>query len=362
MQDLRRFLDNLTADDVNWDPWASVVLPEEYNLCKELTFKRILFEAPVGRYWYLGERVPHQVYGGLCSFVPNNPPKSMRSANLLGGSELETAFRGEAVDSHYQVDKDYNVYLQRYIMKALAAQCPDDTSSSPLAAPTAPENSPRTPTSCFTHSKAPDSRPVGTKFWSLPEWEVSKLNELGQATSVSLPRLPLVPNVPWMETAPTVELGEECYSMIHSLRAFIFNESSAAFEQRTRLMTEITRLRAIVKTQQASINSLEQCVENLRGHGVAGPSGSSFGESDENDEEKMDDEEMGDDGVGNHVGGDDEHMAAKDHGNDKTNDGGEGNTKVNGDGEVDASAAAQALEPASTFISTPVRRSKRLHR
>ena len=82
---------------MEWDPWRpwQPRLPEKYSSCLELTSKRVIFEGPTGRCWYLGERVLRQVHGNMNAAVtPSMPPENMRHANHLVGNELEEALRG----------------------------------------------------------------------------------------------------------------------------------------------------------------------------------------------------------------------------------------------------------------------------
>ncbi|CDP20769.1 unnamed protein product [Coffea canephora] len=47
---------------VNWLPFPAMALPSRYLKSKELTATRLLLDSPMGRFYYLGERVIRQVY------------------------------------------------------------------------------------------------------------------------------------------------------------------------------------------------------------------------------------------------------------------------------------------------------------
>lgn len=82
-----------------------------------MTEKRILLEGPMGRYWYLGERVWRQVKGNInAAAVPMAPPESMRHANFLQGRDLIKAIRGKDAVDFIVPDGNYESFCRRYLM------------------------------------------------------------------------------------------------------------------------------------------------------------------------------------------------------------------------------------------------------
>ena len=104
---------------MDWDPWAQwkYVLEEQCHRCVDMTEKRILLEGPMGRYWYLGERVWRQVKGNInAAAVPMAPPESMRHANFLQGRDLIKAIRGKDAVDFIVPDGNYESFCRRYLM------------------------------------------------------------------------------------------------------------------------------------------------------------------------------------------------------------------------------------------------------
>lgn len=82
-----------------------------------MTEKRILLEGPMGRSWYLGERVWRQVKGNISvAVVPMAPPESMRHANSLQGRELIKAIRGKNTSDFIVLNGNYESFCRKYLM------------------------------------------------------------------------------------------------------------------------------------------------------------------------------------------------------------------------------------------------------
>ncbi len=94
------------------------MLPKRCIPSLMLTGKRVLLEGPVGRYWYLGERVLRQVMGDVnAAMVPMPPPLNMRHANLMEGEELWDALRGWDAEEYTSPDIAYDTFCFQYLMR-----------------------------------------------------------------------------------------------------------------------------------------------------------------------------------------------------------------------------------------------------
>ncbi|CAL5404346.1 unnamed protein product [Camellia sinensis] len=79
---------------------------------------RILFEGPVGRAWFLGERFMRQTLGYPAQEIPSPPPLDMRSTESLTSQEVSDLMQGvDAVLFHKE--GKYTTYLHTYLMPPL---------------------------------------------------------------------------------------------------------------------------------------------------------------------------------------------------------------------------------------------------
>nr|XP_027088628.1 protein MAIN-LIKE 2-like [Coffea arabica] len=62
VEHFHRAIDTINPENVNWLPFPAMALPSWYLKSKELTATRLLLDGPMGRFYYLGERVIRQVY------------------------------------------------------------------------------------------------------------------------------------------------------------------------------------------------------------------------------------------------------------------------------------------------------------
>lgn len=93
-------------------------LPRRCASCLELTGKRVLFEGPSGRYWYLGERVLRQVKGRVdAALTPVMPPMNMRHTDSLDGDELMEALTGWDAEEFTSPNTDYMTFCNQFLMR-----------------------------------------------------------------------------------------------------------------------------------------------------------------------------------------------------------------------------------------------------
>ncbi|XP_028071389.1 protein MAINTENANCE OF MERISTEMS-like [Camellia sinensis] len=81
----RRFFDTITADQVDWHPWAGISPASRatYAATWYASTMRILFEGPFGRAYYLGERFIRQTRGVAHSDVSHPPPPGMKTVDEI---------------------------------------------------------------------------------------------------------------------------------------------------------------------------------------------------------------------------------------------------------------------------------------
>ena len=79
---------------------------------------RTLFEGPVGRAWFLGDRFMCQTMGVPEQSVPSAPPDDMRSAERLTPEEVDVAMLGTDAALHTE-EGEYATYRHAYLMPPL---------------------------------------------------------------------------------------------------------------------------------------------------------------------------------------------------------------------------------------------------
>ncbi|KAF5934571.1 hypothetical protein HYC85_030742, partial [Camellia sinensis] len=79
---------------------------------------RILFEGPVGRAWFLGDRFLRQVWGYTSQDPPSVPPVDMRIADRLPSRDVVSAMLGTDALLHLE-EGDYATYRHIYLMPPL---------------------------------------------------------------------------------------------------------------------------------------------------------------------------------------------------------------------------------------------------
>ncbi|GMP90604.1 hypothetical protein CsSME_00041652 [Camellia sinensis var. sinensis] len=105
---------------ITWQPWA----PLGEGLCFQFaggwgaTRYRLLFEGPVGRAFFLGERFLRQVWGFTSQDPPAAPPADMRIADVLISRDVVNAMLG--TDALLYIEEgDYATYRHTYLMPPL---------------------------------------------------------------------------------------------------------------------------------------------------------------------------------------------------------------------------------------------------
>nr|XP_027075774.1 protein MAIN-LIKE 2-like [Coffea arabica] len=110
VEHFRRAIDTINPEDVNWLPFPAMALPSRYLKSKELTATRLLLDGPMGRFYYLGERVIRQVYAGVCAKQPPHRPSDMYSTDTISGNRLHDVLHGLPIASLYPDPPPYATY------------------------------------------------------------------------------------------------------------------------------------------------------------------------------------------------------------------------------------------------------------
>nr|XP_027083653.1 protein MAIN-LIKE 2-like [Coffea arabica] len=110
VEHFRRAIDTINPNNVNWLPFPAMALPSRYLKSKELTATRLLLDGPMGRFYYLGERVIRQVYAGVCAKQPPHRPSDMYSADTISGNTLHDVLDGLPIASLYPDPPPYATY------------------------------------------------------------------------------------------------------------------------------------------------------------------------------------------------------------------------------------------------------------
>ncbi|XP_028097522.1 probable sugar phosphate/phosphate translocator At3g14410 [Camellia sinensis] len=81
---------------ITWQPWAPLGEGLRFQFAGGwgASRYRILFEGPVGRTWFLGERFLRQVWGYTSQDPPSAPPDDMRIADMLISQDVVNAMLG----------------------------------------------------------------------------------------------------------------------------------------------------------------------------------------------------------------------------------------------------------------------------
>ncbi|KAL7246091.1 hypothetical protein ACSBR2_001260 [Camellia fascicularis] len=97
----RRFFDTITVDQGDWHPWVGIpqALSTTYVTTWHASTMQILFEAPFGRAYYLGERFIHQTRGIANPDIPHPPIPVMRVVDeLQNDPQIDLLMLGEDGD------------------------------------------------------------------------------------------------------------------------------------------------------------------------------------------------------------------------------------------------------------------------
>ena len=114
---------------VTWDPWGTwrSVLRPPFSQSITFTHRRVLFEGPTGRYWYLGERVCRQVYGNInAARVPHFPPLQMRHMDKLKSASISDFLIGSDISAFLIPDGNYEIFCHQFLMRPLSTGEPPE--------------------------------------------------------------------------------------------------------------------------------------------------------------------------------------------------------------------------------------------
>ncbi|GMY19260.1 F-box/kelch-repeat protein At3g06240-like isoform X1 [Fagus crenata] len=115
---------------------------------------------------------------------------------------------------------------------------------------------PREPTNTSS-----DAHLLRAKYPSLPSWEVKVMNDFGEGETMIVPRLNNDPyEHAWMQGPFEADFVEECYSLIKSMKNWIWSSSQSYFARQNKLSHEIDLLHNRVESQANTIRTLERCL------------------------------------------------------------------------------------------------------
>ncbi|KAF5933444.1 hypothetical protein HYC85_029615 [Camellia sinensis] len=105
---------------ITWQPWAPLGEGLRFQFAGGwgASRYRILFEGPVGRAWFLGDRFLRQVWGYTSQDTPSAPPVDMRIADMLFSQDVVNAMLGTDALLHLE-EGDYATYRHIYLMLPL---------------------------------------------------------------------------------------------------------------------------------------------------------------------------------------------------------------------------------------------------
>ncbi|KAI8017741.1 Protein MAINTENANCE OF MERISTEMS, partial [Camellia lanceoleosa] len=117
---LRQYFDTVRSLEISWQPWVP--------LGRDLRFQfagawgasryRILFEGPVDRAWFLGDRFLRQIWGYSDQDIPSTPPDDMRTTDRLSPQDVVSAMQGTDALLHLE-QGEYATYRHTYLMPPL---------------------------------------------------------------------------------------------------------------------------------------------------------------------------------------------------------------------------------------------------
>ncbi|KAI7981944.1 Protein MAIN-LIKE 1, partial [Camellia lanceoleosa] len=197
---------------------------------------RILFEGPVGRAWFLGERFLRQVWGYISQAPPSAPPVEMRIADRFSSRDVVNAMLG--IDALlYLEEGDYATYHHIYLMPPLtgvrtpamrSAGMPSSSQALARAA-NAPSTS-RAGTSGGRHGFIPPTPPT----YHHPGWPDMATELMGWQYGTTSPiPIPIEPPVPGHRYVrdpesppPPVEYMDQVLEMVASLEGMVLRREA----------------------------------------------------------------------------------------------------------------------------------------
>ncbi|XP_028100035.1 uncharacterized protein LOC114299475 isoform X2 [Camellia sinensis] len=121
---LRQFFDTVRATEITWQPWAPLGGDIRFRFLGGWSASRYrtLFEGPVGRAWFLGDRFLCQTLGHPDQDIPLAPLEDMRSTEDLTPQGVEVAILGNDVMLFLE-EGEYATYRHTYLMPPLTGVC-----------------------------------------------------------------------------------------------------------------------------------------------------------------------------------------------------------------------------------------------
>ncbi|GMP73882.1 hypothetical protein CsSME_00031481 [Camellia sinensis var. sinensis] len=117
---LRQYFDTVRSTEITWQPWAPLGEGLRFQFAGGwgASRYRILYEGPVGRAWFLGDRFLRQVWGYTSQDPSSAPPVDMWTADMLFSQDVVNAMLGTDALLHLE-EGDYTTYRHIYLMPPL---------------------------------------------------------------------------------------------------------------------------------------------------------------------------------------------------------------------------------------------------
>ncbi|GMY09102.1 protein MAIN-LIKE 1-like isoform X6 [Fagus crenata] len=248
--ELRRMIDNLTPEDVNWNPWFVVNLPKEFQYCQILLKRRVLFECAFGRYLHLGERVFSQTVHKYSPRIPKNPHVTMRRGRLMETSDLESTFEGFEI-TNFHLARVKNSQYFRFCEENLLGPLVEtkEVQSEGMVSEEGSNLERRMMPSTPYHENRSGFRPFSKKYPSFPPWEVPMINAEGVMEMQPIPRL-------------HSDFANASYTIIESLKKPPPYQLSSS-------QANLDRQAALLEQAKGSIWFMEDYLRNM-GHSTRG--------------------------------------------------------------------------------------------
>ncbi|KAI8524803.1 hypothetical protein RHMOL_Rhmol13G0178100 [Rhododendron molle] len=127
----RLYLDELRAEQINWNPWrVAGAEPEYLARSRAITASRVLLESAFGWQWYLGDRVSCQSLGYTAFQVPGRLPPRASHTSTYTQAELERFTRLDAELNRYlHPEMDYAEYQRDRLARPLGIRALRDVRS-----------------------------------------------------------------------------------------------------------------------------------------------------------------------------------------------------------------------------------------
>ncbi|KAI7999776.1 Protein MAINTENANCE OF MERISTEMS, partial [Camellia lanceoleosa] len=235
---LRQYFDTVRSTEITWQPWAPLGEGLRFQFAggRGASQYKILFEGPVGRAWFLGERFLHQVWGYTSQDPPSAPPVEMRISDRLSSRDVVNAMLG--TDALLLLKEgDYATYRHIYLMPPLTGV------RTPMMRPTGmPSSSQAQAQAANTHStsRAGTSRGGGGLVRPIPPtyhhpgWPDMPTELMGWQYGTTSPiPIPIEPPMPGHRYVrdpdsppPPVEYMDQVLEMVASLEGMVLRREA----------------------------------------------------------------------------------------------------------------------------------------